>query len=172
MAANDVLFETGTALTWKASAGDYVITLASLAAAAARQGAKGDLGAKRAVRWACRVQLNMDVAPVNGAAVEIYWSSSPSATAGTDNTGGCSGADAAYTGSAGGLVAATKLQLQLIGAMPMTADADTVVQIAEFVWYPTQRYGMPVVVNGTAQVLEGDNDSHQIVVFPLNEEIA
>ncbi len=171
MAANDVLFETGTALTWKASAGDYVITLASLAAAACRQGAKGDLGAKRAVRWACRVQINMDVAPVNLAPVNIYWSSSSSATAATDNTGGASGADAAYTGPAGGLLNGLQ-QMQLIGSMPMTADADTVLQIAEFVWYPTQRYGSPVVQNSTAQILEGDNDSHQIVMYPLNEEIA
>lgn len=172
MANNDILFETGTPITWKNSGGTYTITLASLAAAAARQGVKGDLGAKRAVRWSVRVAINMDVAPVNGAVVEIYWSSSSSATAGTDNAGGCSGADAAYTGSAGGLVAQTKYQLQMIGVMPMTADADTVVQVMEFAFYPLSRYGMPVVVNSTAQAFEGDEDSHCLTFTPLNEEIA
>lgn len=171
MANNDVLFETGTPITWKNSGGTYAISLASLGAAACRQGAKGDLGAKRAVRWACRVQINMDVAPVNLAPVTIYWSSSPSATAGTDNTGGASGTDAAYTGPAGGLLNALQ-QMQLVGVMPMTNDADGVVQIAEFVWYPTQRYGMPVVQNGTAQAFEGDEDTHLITIYPLNEEVS
>lgn len=172
MASNDVLFETGSAITWKNSGGTYAISLASLAAGAARQGAKGDLGAKRAVRWAARLQFNMDAAAVNGAPVELWWSSSPNATAGTDNTGGASGTDAAYSGSAGGLVAQTKYQLQLIGVCPVTADADGVVQIEEFVWYPTQRYGGPIVLNGTAQAFEGDEDSHVITIYPLNEEVA
>ena len=171
MASNDVLYETGTAITWKNASGTYAISLASLAAAACRQGVKGNLGAKRAVRWVCRVQINMDVAPVNLAPVTIYWSSSSSATAGTDNTGGASGTDAAYTGPAGGLLNGLA-QMQVIGTMPMTADADAVVQIAEFVWYPTLQYGMPVVQNGTAQAFEGDEDSHVITIYPLNEEIA
>lgn len=167
-----ITYATGTPLVWKNAGGDYVITLASLGAAAARQGAKGDLGATRAVRWSCRVTLNMDVAPVNGTAVEIWWSSSSSAVAGTDNTGAASGADAAYTGSAGGGVATTKLQLQLVGVMPMTADADLVIQVAEFTFYPLSRYGMPIVVNLTAQILEGDNDSHALAFTPLGESVA
>lgn len=167
-----VSYATGTPIRWEAAGGEYAITLASLGAGAARQGAKGDLGATRAIRWLCRVEINMDAAPVNGAPVEIWWSSSSSGTAATDNTGAASGADEAYTGSAGGALAATKLQLQFIGAMPMTADADGVVQVAEFVWYPTQRYGMPIVVNGTAQAFEGDDDSHRITMIPLPESVA
>jgi hypothetical protein len=168
----NVTMSTGTPIRWEAAGGEYAITLASLAAGAARQGAKGDLGATRAVRWLCRVEINMDAAPVNGAPVEIWWSSSSSGTAATDNTGAASGADAAYTGAAGGGLAATKLQLQFIGAMPMTADADAVVQVAEFFWYPPQRYGMPIVVNGTAQAFEGDDDSHRITMIPLPESVA
>lgn len=167
-----ITYATGTPIVWAAAGGDYAITLASIAAGAARQGVKGDLGATRAIRWLCRVQINMDVAPVNGAPIEVWWSSSSSATAATDNTGGASGADAAYAGSAGGGVAATKLQLQLVGVMPVTADADAVVQVAEFVWYPTQRYGMPIIVNGTAQAFEGDDDSHSITMIPLPESVA
>lgn len=171
MTASTFSFSTGVAITWKKTSGDYAITLASLAAGAARQGVKGDLGATRAQRWACRVQFNMDVAPANVSPITIYWSSSPSVTAATDNTGGASGADAAYTGPAGGLLNAL-LQMQMIGVIPMTADADTVLQIAEFVWYPTQRYGMPVVYNGAGQALEGDDDSHQIVMYPLPDGAA
>lgn len=167
-----VSYATGVAVRWEAAGGEYAITLASLAAGAARQGQKGDLGATRAIRWLCRVEVNMDVAPVNGTTVEIWWSSSSSAVAGTDNTGAASGADGAYTGSAGGLLANTKLQLQLVGVMPLTADADAVVQVAEFFWYPTQRYGMPIVVNMSGQAFEGDDDSHRISMIPLPETVA
>lgn len=167
-----ITFATGTAITWKAASGTYAMTMASLAAGAARQGAKGDLGATRAVRWSVRVAVNFDVAPANGAPVEIWWASSSSATAATDNTGGASGADAAYAGTAGGALAATKLQLQLVGVMPATADADTIVQVAEFTFYPLSRYGMPIIVNGTGQAFEGDDDSHCITLTPLGESVA
>ena len=167
-----ITYATGTPLTWKAADGTYAITLTSLAAGAARQGVKGDLGATRAMRWSCRVQLDFEVAPANGAPVEIWWSSSSSATAATDNTGAASGADAAYTGSAGGALAATKLQLQLIGVMPATADADDVLQIAEFPFYPLSRYGMPIVVNGTAQAFHDTAGNFVLTFTPLGESVA
>ena len=168
---NEILYKTGTSITWKAAGGDYAITLTGIAVDAARQGAKGDLGATRAVRWACRPQINMNVAPTAGGVIEIWWSSSPSAVAATDITGGASGSDAAYTGSAAGTVDETKIQMQLICILPLTPDADGTVQITESVWFPTQRYGMPVLVNKADQALEGDDDSHQIVIYPLPDEI-
>lgn len=169
--ANEILVKTGTSLTWKASGGDYDMTMASIANDAARQGEKGDLGATRAARWALRVSNNMDAAPTAGLTIEYWWSSSTSATPATDNTGACSGADAAYTGSAGGSVDETKYQLQHIGDLVLTPDADGVVQTAEFCFYPLQRYGMPVLVNKSGQALEGDDDSHQIVLVPIIDEI-
>lgn len=169
--ANEILFKTGTPITWKAAAGDYAITLASIGVGAARQGVKGDLGATRAVRWAMRPAINMDAAPTAGNVIELWWSSSPSAVAATDNTGAASGTDAAYTGSAGGSVDETKVQMQRVGVLVLTPDADGVVQIKELVFFPTQRYGMPVLVNKADQILEGDDDAHQIVIYPLPDEI-
>ena len=167
----DVLIRTGTAITWKASGGDYDITLAGLASGAARQGEKGDLGSSRAARWAARVAINMDVAPAAGAVIEFWWSSSPSAVAGTNNTGATNGTDAAYTGSTGGSIDETKWQMQHIGNLVLTPDADTVVQVQEFVFFPLQRYGMPVVINPSGgQALEGDDDSHQIEFYPIIDE--
>lgn len=170
MANSELLIKTGTSKTWKASGGDYAMTMASIANDAARQGAKGDLGTPRAARWAMRVAINMDVAPTAGLVVEFWWSSSPSATAGTDNTGACSGTDAAYTGSAGGSVDETKLQLDFVGSLVLTPDADGVVQRQQFVFFPTQQYGMPVLVNKGGQALEGDDDSHEIVIYPIVDE--
>jgi len=169
--ANEVLVKTGTPIVWKAAGGDYAITLASIANAAARQGAKGDLGANRAARWSVLVEINMDVAPAAGAFIEFWWSASPSAVAATQNTGACSGADAAYAGSAGGTVDQTKYQLQLIGSLVLTPDADAVVQRQEFAFMPLQRYGMPVLVNKGGQALEGDDDSHSITLTPIVDEV-
>lgn len=166
-----VSYATGTPLTWDSTPTSYALTLTSLAAGAARQGAKGDLGATRATRWSCRVQLDFEVAPVAGAPVEIWWSSSSSATAATDNTGGASGADAAYTGVAGGTLAASKRMLQLIGVVPAEAVADDVLQIAEFAWYPLSRYGMPVVVNGTSQAFHDTAANFKVVMTPLPESV-
>jgi hypothetical protein len=67
-------------------------------------------------------------------------------------------------------VAETKLQLQWIGALILTNDADAVVQVQEFVFFPTHRYGMPVLVNLSGQALEGDDDSHRITLTPIIDE--
>jgi len=113
----------------------------------------------------------MDVAPTAGDVVEFWWSSSASAVAATGNTGAASGADAAYAGSAAGSVDETKLQMQYIGGLVLTPDADGTVQSSEFVFFPLNRYGMPVVVNKADQILEGDDDSHQIVFTPIIDEV-
>lgn len=169
--ANEILVKSGTVVVWKASGGNYDITLASIAVDAARQGEKGDLGATRAARFAFTVEINMDVAPTAGDVIEFYWSSSPSGTAGTQNDGAASGSDAAYTGSTGGSVDETKVQLIWVGNLVLTPDADGVVQQMTFVFSPPQRYGMPVVVNKADQILEGDDDSHRITLTPIIDEV-
>lgn len=168
----DALIKTGTALIWKAAGGDYAITLASIAVNAARQGAKGDLGATRAARWSVLVEINMDVAPTAGNLIEFWWSASPSAVAATQNTGACSGVDAAYTGSAAGTVDETKYQMWYLGGLRLTPDADGTVQIQEFVFFPLHRYGMPVLVNKADQILEGDDDAHKITLTQIVDEIS
>jgi hypothetical protein len=153
--------------------GTYAITLASLATNNARQGAKADFGTLRAESWIARMTLNMDTAPANGVGVSLWLYTSDSATPGTNNTGGASGADAAYAGSAGGGVSGTMLQLQYIGTMPLTADGDTVVQIWESRPFTIpQRYGGPVVVNLSGVAFEGDDDSHRIDFYPLQDSVA
>ena len=170
--ANELLVKTGTTLTWKASGGDHAITLTGIAIDAARQGAKGDLTTPRASRWLCRLTVNMDVAPTAGKTIEVWWAGSPNATAGTSNPGATSGADAVYTGSAGGTVDETKIQLAFIGAMSLTPDADGVVQVKDIgVLVPYYRYGMPVLVNKADQALEGDDDSHKIEFIEMIDEL-
>ena len=144
---------------------NYEIDLTGLANAAARQGAKGDLGATRAPTYAVRVGIEIDVAPTAGQVVEFYWAASNSGTAATGNDGGTTGSDAAYADPA-----EWKAQLAYIGALRATADASTVVQITTIneAFVPPTRYGMPVVVNLSGQALEADAIEMFIAFIPTS----
>lgn len=166
--ANEILVKSGTAIVVKAAGGDYAMTMTGILDTEARESAKIDLGATRAVRYSCLVEINMDAAPDAGKVIEFWWSSSPSAVAGTQNTGGASGTDADYKN---GEENEWKLQLQRIGVLVLTNDADGVVQTQEFLFFPLQRYGSVILVNMSAQTLEGDDDSHRITLTPLIDEI-
>lgn len=167
----------GAPIVWRAAGGNYVITLASIANAAARMGAVGDLAVRSLAggryRWRPKYvvafQVNMDVAPVAGTVVELWWCPSPD---GTTFSAGVTGADAAYVGSALGSVAQSKLQLIHIGSIVLTPDADGTTQLETFIFEPPARYGCPVVVNLGGQALEGDDDVHRITFAPILEEMA
>ncbi len=177
----EVLIKSGaTPVVW-ADTTDYAgdlgsrtaqIDLTSIAAGAARQGAKVDLGATRAAVFAVTVAIEMAVAPAAAQLVSFYWAASPSATAGTANPGGCTGADAAYTGTAGDSLADSILQLSLIGVMPLTTDATTVVQFITFMFSPEHRYGSPVVFNEEAtQAFVADAVEMAIAFTPIIDEV-
>jgi len=164
--SREILVKQGTDIVWKASGGDYAITLASIADDAGRCGVKADLGATFAARYAATVEINLDAAPVAGNVIEVYWAPSH------DNTtfpGGATGTDAAYKA---GEEDEWKKQLLLLGCVTVTADADAVVQTQTFVFSPPARYGCPVIINKTGQAFEGDDDSHQITLTPLVDEVA
>ena len=175
-----VLIEEGTPIVW-ADVTDYSATgsgytrtaqidLTSLANNAARQGDKADMGATRAARFTVHVGFELDVAPTAGNLIDVYWSSSASATAGTGNAGGASGADAAYKA---GEEAEWVKQLTYVGSLVVTADAATTVQRAciNDAFVPPQRYGMPVVYNRTGQAFEGDAVEMYIALVPTPDEI-
>ena len=182
----DQTVEMGTPICW-ADTTDYdntnsgitrthQITLAALASAAARQGAKADLGANRAGGYAVKVGIEMDVAPVAGAPVEFYWSSSYSGTAAVGNDGGASvtGADAAWVpgGGAEADIDEWKRQLTFIGILPLAADAATAYQVGMINSYfsPPTRYGQVVVKNGGGQAFEGDDVEMYIALIPIIDD--
>lgn len=161
-----------TSVTWKNTGGDYALSLATLGIAAASQGVKGDLGANYDRIWYAQLQINMDVAPTAGDEVEVFLGFSPSATAGTSNPAALLGTNVAYTGSAAGSIAQTKHQATYIGSLPLTPDADTVIQrIVLGPFTPPFRYVCPFIVNNSDQILEGDEDSHQLVLYSIPEQI-
>lgn len=179
--ATEILQKSGTAIVW-ADTTDYSSTvsglaqthqidLTSLATTAARQGAKADLGATRAHAFTVFVGIEFDVAPASGETVDFYLAPSSSATAGNANPGGCTGADAAYTGTAGDSMDDSIKQLDYIGSLVATADAATVVQYQKIGIIPnTMRYASIVVDNNTSQAFEGDAVEMFVALIPLPTE--
>ena len=149
---SQLLLESGTALTWAESGGDYDMTIDSLATTAAGQGAKGSLGTPWAPEYSVEFMIDTATAPGIGETVDLYWAESTSGTAGTSNPGGTSGTDAAYTGIGSATVAESLPQLAYIGSLVCVDEATTNL-ITYFVMSARLQWGMPVVVNNTAQTL-------------------
>lgn len=158
--------EVGTAKSWKASGGDYALTLASLANGAYRQGAKGDLGASRAQEWAVMFASSVGSAATNGLTIGLWWAPSTSATAGTDNPGNCDGTDSALTNGAE-LVS----QLIYIGSLNLSNARGTNIQKQYFTFFPPTRYGMPVVGDLSGQTLGGTAADHEVRLTPIEDNI-
>lgn len=164
-----VRVQSGTTKTWKSSGGDAAITLASLANAAARQGAKLDLGATRAREYDVFADVELAATPTAGNPVQIYWAPSSSATPGTDNPGNVTGTDAAYAGYSSNLDA-TLPQLQLAGEHVCTAQATATVQKGYCGRFsPAQRYGSPVVVNRSGAAFHTSDTNIQVRFVPFED---
>jgi len=184
MATNLVKFTEQTAIVW-ADTTDYSSTVSGLArtdqidltsvsAAAARQGAKKDLGATRWPEYMVSVGIEIASSAASGETIDFYWSGSPSATAGNANPGGTSGADAAYTGTAGDALADSLHQLQFIGSLVTTADNTTVVQygnVGVLSGSAIHRYGMPVVVNNSTGALMSDAVEQFVALIPIAPDV-
>lgn len=174
-----IVTESGTPVVW-ANLADFggghgftrthQIGLTSLANNAAREGAKADLGATRPGGYAVRCGIEMDVAPTAGNTIELYWSASESATAGTGNDGGAAGADQAYKAAEED---EWKKQLTLIGVLVLTADLAPIVQIQTIngFFIPPSRYGMPVVINKGGQAFEGDAVEMFVALIPAYDKV-
>lgn len=177
--ANEILVKSDTPIVW-ADTTDYTgdggvrthqIDLTSLADGAARQGAKADLGATRAKQYSVTVCVEMAIAPTSKAAIDIYWATSLHATAAICNPGGCSGADAAYTGTAADSLDDSLMQLQYIGSISLTADATTTLQFQTFTLFPQHRYGMPVIDNNGGQAMHSDAVECFVSATPIIPEV-
>lgn len=181
--ANAVLLVVGIQVLFGDHAGDYVggtgnnkldigaiaaggaqipqITAASLAAGAAIQSAKVDLGQERPGPISVSMSLEMAADPIGGETVDLYWSPSVSPMAAVANGGGCSGAAGAYTGYVASTLAEGLLNLDYIGQMNLAVmnDADGVPQLEAIgVFTPSDRYGCLVVVNSSAGVALHSDD--------------
>ena len=126
---------------------DVQIDLTGVAASGgAREAAKANLTTPWAPKWVVHACLEFETAPTDGGAVQFYWGPSPSATAGTGNPGGLTGADAAFTDTSGNLG-----QMQRIGSLIVRNNVICIGKVGIFT--PQFQYGTLLVVNQADQAL-------------------
>jgi len=158
---NKVYAAPETALVFKDSGGDAVITLQNLAAAAGRISAQYDRGAgshARLYKW--RAKMPFETAPVVGEYVELYLAESD----GTDIDGLVGASDAALT-------AAQATNLSMIGIVKVqTTDADTAFTCSGYCLI-SERYFSVGVMNTTADNLQNDANAASITFIPVPDEI-
>jgi hypothetical protein len=111
--------------------------------------------------WLLGACVEHTATPAAGTTCTWYWNPSPSDTAGTGNSGGCSGADAAYS-------AAGTAQLIRIGTMTLR---NTVINIDTRIgklWTP-HLFGSLVFANdaGVAMVADADADEIHATLTPV-----
>ena len=158
--ANEVLVKQDTDVVWTSAGGDEVITLTSLADGDGRAGDEHDFGATFAARVRLSLELDFNVAPTSGEAVNVYWSSSHD---GTDYDGECTGSDAAYNSEA------DAARLYYVGSLIASNDTDP--QRASWVFFLPARYGLPVISNQSGQALTATGTDQVVTVTPLVDEV-
>ena len=142
--ANYFDYFAGTAKSWLSSGGDYAMTLHNKSTGVGQEGAKGDFyhatyGIPSFVEW--WLEWSATSSPTAGNLVELYVGESDSATAGTNNPGTLTGADAAVTS-----IADYKYQMSFIGVLRLAAST-SVQKTSMGILIPKRRYMVPVVVN-------------------------
>ena len=157
---NEILQKQGTDVTWTSAGGDELLTLTSLADGNGRMGEEHDFGATHAPRVRISLEVDFNVAPTAGEVVEVYWSSSHD---GTDYDAECTGADAAFNSED------DAKRLHFVGVLVASNDTDP--QRQSWVFFLPARYGLPVVMNQSGQVLTNVGTDQVLIVTPLVDEV-
>ena len=155
-AANSLIIGTPT---------DVQMDMTSVAASGgARQSAQVDLGVNRAPAYSFTMCSEHAVAPSDADAMYLYWNPSPSSTAATGNTGGCTGSDAVFTDTVGNLS-----QMQRIGPLGLRNNVINIGYVGTIA--PKHRHGSLVLVNQADQAMHTAMDETHIVMTPIIPEI-
>lgn len=179
--ANKIEIHKGTPIVWADVDGDFgdspipgtdQITLAGIVDDQAREGVKVDLGDPRAEVYEVILRIEFATAPGNSSLVKLYFAPSPSVVAGTANPGGVSGTDGAYTGTPGSAILQAVKQLDYVGSLVCTADAQPVVQQQTWKYSPAAQYISPVVINNSGgPAFYSDDVEMSIILIPLPVEL-
>lgn len=170
----------GAQITFKSTGGSAAITLASLAnstsdSTGAQQSVKADFEALGSVPntaaaiYAVSAIFDwLTTAPTTNTAIDVFANYSTSATAGTDNRGGCSGANAAYTGNTNDISVASR-QLCNCGSFIVSAVAG--VDQDGFVGFyrPLGRYNSIVVWNKSGRLLHSTEGNKVVRFQPIED---
>ena len=164
MAVNYSDLTPGTALTWMNTGGDFTLNAKALATAGIREGGKsatlvdGTKGFPEILEVIAETKLQ--AAPTAGNRCPIYLGFSKNSTAGTENPGGLTGADAAV-GNADQLP-----QLVFAGAIILSNALGTGVQRQRFWVPPKAEYVIPVFQNSSGQTTSNVDSETKIVIRP------
>lgn len=161
--------QLGTPITYKSSGGTYTWTPTSLANGAGRGGPKADLQVAATGKfprvWLATLEVALAVAVASDyLGIELWWSPSDNATAGSRNPGNHSGTDATLTNAS-----TLKYQMQLVGTMSLTIAGSTSLQLQSFEFYPLSRYGSPLLYNASGQALHATATNHVLTLTPLED---
>ncbi len=136
------------------------------ASGGARQAVKVNLTTPWAALWTLDACLEFETAPADGGVVDFYWAPSPSATAGTGNAGGTTGADAAFTDTIGNLG-----QMQRIGSLTVRNNVINIGHVG--ILPPIFQYGNLVVVNNASIALRSTatamDETHIVLTEVIDE---
>ena len=152
---------------------DVEIDLDAIATAEARQSAKADLGATRALYYNVMASIDFtDETPTDGAVVEFYWAPSTNATAANGNIDGNSGTDADVPSGVVSGVSDDEFvkHCVFIGILTTNADGGVVTGYVGRLSPPT-RYGQLIVFNKSGDVFEADAVESHVVFMPLVHEL-
>jgi len=164
MAVNYSDLTPGTAVTWKNTGGDKAMNLKNLANAGMREGVKsatlvdGTKGLPEILDII--VETKLQATPTDGKEFNLYIGFSDNSTAGTNNPGGLTGADAAV-GDVDQLP-----QLVFIGAVVMSGSLTTGVQRQIFQAIPLKEYVIPVIHNDTGQSTTNVDGESVVTIRP------
>ncbi len=182
MATNEVLIKGGTQYSFQSSVyvptGNSDLTTVSptvvdltldeggtgLSAGAAVNSDQVDLGAARPEQFTVTAAIEFFAAILAGSLVSFYWSYSENSAVGVGNVGNPDGVDGPYAGDGGGDVAESVKQMQLIGAF-VTTDLVGVQKAKVGTFSPLGRFGQLIVVNDTATLICGTDDSESSVLM-------
>jgi len=166
-------FTGGTAKTSLevATATDVQLDLTTLTNGAGRESAQVDLGATRAMQYSVMAAIESGgTAMTTGTTVDFYWAPSPESTATDGNPGQIDGSDAAAPSGVGTL-AELLLVCDFIGSLVVEDTASTVQVGKVGTFAPSERYGILIVVNNTAQSFETNANEHHVVFNPVIDEV-
>lgn len=159
--ANRIYRALETAITFRDSSGDVVLSLQNLAAGAGRVSARHDRGAdSRSEFVQVRAVMQFETAPVVGETVEIY-------LFGSDNTymdGTLGASDAALTSD-------KRRNGKLIGHLVVDTTSATTDIVASFPCTLLDRYFSIGVWNGTADNLENTANASRVIMTPMPLEV-
>ena len=158
-------FEQETTIRWQDSGADETMTLASLGAAAGRNGALHDWGVQpRSSRFHWKFRCQFDTAPVVGESLQLYLREAGMGTSATDPTNDDGTGDTA-------MATDKERNLRFIGTLVVDEAATGIVMSAEGEFESYARFSAPSVRNNTVDALHATVASNYFEITPVPDEI-